>query len=147
MHVLPIATFAVAILSAGLYTVLTVRARSKRGKSSAEWLGDLDAPASLRGPAPAPGPEHVTRGQQGSTGQVPAQRGKQLPDRKIYRVRPTKAPGIMSESGIRLGMQIAVSLVVLGGALYIIISQAYDAKDKHWAYGAVGTLLGFWLKS
>jgi hypothetical protein len=50
-------------------------------------------------------------------------------------------------SYVRLGMQVAVSLIVLGGSLYIIISQSYDPKDKHWAYGAAGTILGFWLKN
>jgi Na+/melibiose symporter-like transporter len=42
--------------------------------------------------------------------------------------------------------QVAISLAVLTVALYIILSQQYDAKDKHWAYGAVGTVMGFWLK-
>jgi hypothetical protein len=46
----------------------------------------------------------------------------------------------------RLGMQVIVSLVILGGALFIILSERYDPKDKHWAYGSVGTILGFWLK-
>jgi hypothetical protein len=48
---------------------------------------------------------------------------------------------------LRLGMQVAVSLIVSGGSLYIIVSQSYDSKDKHWAYGAAGTILGFWLKN
>jgi hypothetical protein len=38
-----------------------------------------------------------------------------------------------------------VTVVVLGCALYVIVSRRYRAEDKKWAYGAVGTLLGFWL--
>jgi len=43
--------------------------------------------------------------------------------------------------------QIVISLVVLAAALYIIVFKA-DASDatQKWAIGAVGTLLGFWLK-
>jgi len=43
-------------------------------------------------------------------------------------------------------MQIAVSVLCLLTALYIILSQRYDAKEQHWAYGVVGTILGFWLR-
>jgi hypothetical protein len=43
-------------------------------------------------------------------------------------------------------MQVALSLLFTAGSLYIIISPAYDPKDKHWAYGSAGTILGFWLK-
>jgi hypothetical protein len=42
----------------------------------------------------------------------------------------------------RTVMQISVSAIVLVAAIYIIVSTQYDAKDKHWAYGAVGTILG-----
>lgn len=47
---------------------------------------------------------------------------------------------------IRLAIQVVISLAVLGGALFIILSQLYDPKDKHWAYGSAGTILGYWLK-
>lgn len=47
---------------------------------------------------------------------------------------------------VRTIMQVIVSLLVLSVALYIIVSKDYDPKDKHWAYGACGTVLGYWLK-
>jgi len=43
-------------------------------------------------------------------------------------------------------MQVLVSLVLLAAGLYVILSKQYDAQDKHWAYGTVGTLVGFWLR-
>jgi hypothetical protein len=46
----------------------------------------------------------------------------------------------------RVVMRIAVSILLLGAALYIILSHAYDAQDKHWAYATAGTILGFWLR-
>lgn len=38
-----------------------------------------------------------------------------------------------------------VTLPVMLCALYVIIAPTYGDADKKWAYGAVGTLLGFWL--
>jgi hypothetical protein len=40
---------------------------------------------------------------------------------------------------------VAVTIPVLGCALYVIVAPIYGEADKKWAYGAVGTLLGFWL--
>jgi uncharacterized iron-regulated membrane protein len=40
---------------------------------------------------------------------------------------------------------VAVTIPVLGAALYVIMAPVYQEADKKWAYAAVGTLLGFWL--
>jgi uncharacterized iron-regulated membrane protein len=40
---------------------------------------------------------------------------------------------------------VAVTIPVLVCALYVIVAPVYGEADKKWAYGAVGTLLGFWL--
>jgi hypothetical protein len=47
---------------------------------------------------------------------------------------------------VKQWMQVAVSLAILGVALVIVLSGAHSTQDKHWAYGAVGTILGFWLR-
>ena len=44
-------------------------------------------------------------------------------------------------------MQILVSLAILGCALYIVLSHSYAEQEKHWAYGVIGAILGYWLKS
>lgn len=44
------------------------------------------------------------------------------------------------------GTQFLLSVILLGAGLYVILSKQYDASDKHWAYGIVGTLVGFWLR-
>jgi hypothetical protein len=46
---------------------------------------------------------------------------------------------------VHLGMQVLVSLVLLSATLFVVLSKKYDAKDKHWAYGTVGLVIGFWL--
>jgi hypothetical protein len=43
-------------------------------------------------------------------------------------------------------MQIVLSLIVVGAGLHMILSGRYDAGNQHWAYGIIGTVLGFWLK-
>ena len=42
-------------------------------------------------------------------------------------------------------MRVVVSVVVLGAALYIILSAEYPAETDKWAYGSVGTIVGYWL--
>ena len=46
----------------------------------------------------------------------------------------------------RLVMQVMVSLVLFGAALYVILSKSYQPKDKNWAYSTLGMVIGFWLK-
>lgn len=46
----------------------------------------------------------------------------------------------------RAAMQIALTAVLLGASLFVIMSHKYAPAQKHWAYGMIGTLLGFWLK-
>jgi hypothetical protein len=43
-------------------------------------------------------------------------------------------------------VRVIISLPVLATGLFVILAQRYEAKDKNWAYAAVGTLLGYWLK-
>jgi hypothetical protein len=42
-------------------------------------------------------------------------------------------------------MQIIVTLAFTVASLYVVISKRYEADDRNWAYGALGTILGFWL--
>ena len=43
-------------------------------------------------------------------------------------------------------MQVIVTLALLVPCLLVIVSNGYDQNAKHWAFGTVGTILGFWLK-
>ena len=47
---------------------------------------------------------------------------------------------------VRVMMQVAISVVMMAAALYIILASDFPAADKHWAYGTAGTVIGFWLK-
>lgn len=52
----------------------------------------------------------------------------------------------LSESS-KKSTQIFISVVVLFAALYIVVFQPdADESQKNWAFGTIGTLLGFWLK-
>jgi hypothetical protein len=50
------------------------------------------------------------------------------------------------EAQIRVFMQPIVSLVILISSLYMVLSERFTPQDKHWAFGTIGTLIGFWLK-
>lgn len=41
---------------------------------------------------------------------------------------------------------IAVSVVVLASALFIILAPGYDASRLNWAIGAVAGISGYWLR-
>jgi hypothetical protein len=45
----------------------------------------------------------------------------------------------------RVIVQIAISVLLAVSSLAVILSDRY-AKQRHWAYAAIGVLLGFWLK-
>ena len=44
-------------------------------------------------------------------------------------------------------MSVVVSLVLLAGALYVVLSGTYDQDTQKWAMGIVGMIVGFWLPS
>jgi Mg2+/citrate symporter len=39
-----------------------------------------------------------------------------------------------------------ISLIVLAAALFVILSGRYGDAEAKWAFGVVGTILGYWLK-
>ena len=41
----------------------------------------------------------------------------------------------------------AISLIVLIAGLFVILSKRYEADQEKWAFGSLGTVLGFWLKT
>ena len=57
------------------------------------------------------------------------------------------APGFkIDEKTVRFFMSIVVSLAVLGCAVFVILSKNYDSSAEKWAFGSVGTVIGYWLK-
>ena len=44
-------------------------------------------------------------------------------------------------------MQIVTSGVILAAGLWVILSGRYDADAQRWASGAIGTVVGYWLKT
>lgn len=49
------------------------------------------------------------------------------------------------ERRIELVARLVVSIAVLGAALYVILSDRFPDAQSKWAFGAVGTVLGYWL--
>jgi hypothetical protein len=44
-------------------------------------------------------------------------------------------------------VQILLSVLLAALSLFVILSDRYAGKPRHWAYAAIGVLLGFWLKA
>lgn len=49
---------------------------------------------------------------------------------------------IVQEFWVRTG----VSVVTLLFAVFVIASPRFKPAQKHWAYGVVGIILGYWLR-
>ncbi len=47
---------------------------------------------------------------------------------------------------VKTVMMVLISLLVLGSSLYIILSGQYDSENQKWAFGVVGSIMGFWLR-
>ena len=60
--------------------------------------------------------------------------------------QPSRRNATRGEGPARLLMQIAVSTVILGAGLWVILTGRYDADAQRWASGAIGTVMGYWLK-
>jgi len=56
---------------------------------------------------------------------------------------PLGATDVSTPAGI---MQILISIGLLVAALYVILSKKYDGDVQKWAFGVVGTIVGYWLK-
>ncbi len=55
-----------------------------------------------------------------------------------------RAPSLPAEPELFV-MKAAISGVALLAALFVILTRRYELKDKNWAYGTAGTVIGFWL--
>lgn len=42
-------------------------------------------------------------------------------------------------------MPVVISILVLLSALYVILTSDYREEDNKWAYGIIGTIVGYWL--
>ena len=58
----------------------------------------------------------------------------------------TRPGATRGRADARLAMQIVISLIVLGAGLWVILSGRYTPDAERWAAGAIGTVMGYWLK-
>jgi hypothetical protein len=57
------------------------------------------------------------------------------------RPRATRAGGRTGST-----LQVAISAVVLAAGLWVILGGASTIDSQRWASGAIGTVMGYWLK-
>jgi hypothetical protein len=56
-----------------------------------------------------------------------------------------KGPKLVMQAQARLIMAIVVSVAILASALYVVLSQRFGDAAEKWAFGSIGTIVGFWL--
>jgi len=44
-------------------------------------------------------------------------------------------------------MQVVLSLGLVTSSLFVVLVQRGDASAQHWAFGMIGMVMGFWLRS
>jgi hypothetical protein len=47
----------------------------------------------------------------------------------------------------RVFMQIVLSLGLVASSLFVVLVQRGDASAQHWAFGMIGMVMGFWLRT
>lgn len=127
-----------------LLLMLVAHARKRRG--------DGDAQAG-RGPGSVP--EGVAAGENAGGAEAPEDelwgrtRGAPRRPPPVEAAPPKAAEASLSRERqvAALVMSIAVSVCSLGGALYLILSRRYGSEAEKWAFGTVGTILGYWLNA
>ncbi len=53
---------------------------------------------------------------------------------------------MIGQDRIKLFARVVVSFVVLGAALYIILSRQFGDDYAKWAFGMAGVIVGYWLR-
>ena len=62
-----------------------------------------------------------------------------------YFVSIISITGAVADNNITTYMPAFISVIVLIASLWVIQSKKYTPTDRHWAYGALGTIVGYWL--
>ncbi len=62
--------------------------------------------------------------------------------------RNPKSPYTMTNAKkvVRLVMSVLISVALVAAGLYVIIVKGYGVETEKWAYGALGLVVGFWVK-
>jgi hypothetical protein len=64
----------------------------------------------------------------------------------VLALAATSDIGILEQSiSLRKSEQALISILLVGTSLIVLVSKNYDRRDRIWAYGAVGAVIGFWL--
>lgn len=74
--------------------------------------------------------------------------GKQYSNRAVAAKTPnfTLDSVRVLDQKVKILMKVTVSLAVLAITLFVVISKGYSPTEKNWAFGMLGTILGWWLK-
>lgn len=64
----------------------------------------------------------------------------------LQRQLNSKPSGKANEGLLKTTVPALISIAILFLSLHILLNtKHYNAQDKNWAYGALGSLIGFWL--
>ena len=44
-------------------------------------------------------------------------------------------------------MPVVITFALLGASLWVILSRRYNDANQKWAFGVIGTIVGYWLNA
>jgi ABC-type Fe3+ transport system permease subunit len=60
--------------------------------------------------------------------------------------KPARTETEQEANPLQIWMRVFLTLACLAASLTIILSSKYKPAEKHWAYGFVGTIIGYWFR-
>lgn len=71
---------------------------------------------------------------------------EEISEPKSEKVFSTIREEIEQQGSYRIIVKTSISIVVLAVGLFIILSQKFGEDEKKWAYGSIGTVIGYWFR-
>ena len=143
---IPIALFALTVaffLVVRLWTRRT-RRRYLTAADSSPLIVHVPVASCSPGPVASGSPGPVASGSPGPVGSGTGPSYYPDPGPAPMMAAPEYRSG-QRQARTKLRMAILVSLIVVASALYMVLSQDFGTDAEKWAFGSVGTILGYWL--
>lgn len=65
----------------------------------------------------------------------------------LEEIESIRRPVAAWSKDLAAAMPAIVTIAVLGSAIFVILSGSYAEAEQKWAFGSVGTVIGYWLKA
>lgn len=130
------------MLVSSLIITIIIRIRNKRAeKKIREQLSDSEIKSSFKEEINTEKEEYSVDSEQSS--QYEKKSAQQLRTDEV--ISTIKEEGAQQDN-YRIIMKLSISVVIMAVGLFIILSNNFGEDEKKWAFGSIGTIVGYWFK-